>query len=60
MPINQEMPDKNHLGKKEVVALKRFGKGELILSTLSNIAGFVGENPVFDRFIQNLATKGLI
>jgi len=60
MPINQEMPDKNHLGKKEVVALKRFGKGELILSTLSNIAGFVGENPVFDRLIQNLATKGLI
>lgn len=60
MPINQQMPDKNHLGKKEVVALKRFGKGELILSTLSNIDGFVGCNPVFDHFIQNLATKGLI
>lgn len=55
MMINQHMPDPNHLGKKEVVASKRFGKGELILSTLSNLKGFAGYNPAFDRLIQNLA-----
>ena len=44
------------LHKKHVfiAARKKYGKGEIILSTLSALDGCVGCNPVLDKFIANL------
>ncbi len=42
---------------KMIVALKKHGKGEVILTTLSCLDGCLGYNPVLDKFIVNIIEK---
>ena len=46
-----------HKKHKMIAALKKHGKGEVILTTLSCIDGCLGVNPVLDKFIVNLIEK---
>ena len=46
--------NKNH---KMVMARKKYGKGELILTTLKNVNGCVGYNPYYDKLFINLIEK---
>lgn len=44
---------------KMVMALKKHGKGELILSTLSALNGCIGHNPDYDKLFINLIKKDI-
>ncbi len=46
-----------HKKHKMIVAEKKYGKGSIILSTLSCIRDCVGYNPVLDKFLVNLLEK---
>lgn len=46
-----------HKKHKMIAALKKHGKGEVILTTLSGLDGCLGCNPVLDKFIVNLIEK---
>ena len=46
-----------HKKHKMIAALKKHGKGEVILTTLSCLDGCLGVNPVLDKFIVNLIEK---
>ena len=46
-----------HKKHKMIAALKKHGKGEVILTTLSCLDGCLGCNPVLDKFIVNLIEK---
>lgn len=43
-----------HKKHKMVMAEKKYGKGKVFLSTLSCIKGFIGYNPILDKFITNI------
>ena len=43
-----------HKKHKMIAALKKHGKGEIILTTLSCLDGCLGCNPVLDKFVVNL------
>jgi hypothetical protein len=40
-----------------IVALKKYGKGEVILTTLSCLDGGLGCNPALDKLIINFIEK---
>lgn len=42
---------------KKVMARKKYGKGELILSTLNGLKGCIGHNPYYDKLFINLIEK---
>lgn len=44
---------------KMIAALKKHGKGEIVLTTLSCLDGCLGYNPVLDKFIVNLIENDL-
>jgi hypothetical protein len=46
-----------HKQHRLVAGLKKHGKGEVILTTLSCLDGCLGVNPVLDKFIVNLIEK---
>ncbi len=46
-----------HKKHKYICAEKKFGKGSIIMTTLSCINGCVGYNPVLDKFLVNLLEK---
>lgn len=46
-----------HKDHRLVAGLKKHGKGEVILTTLSCLDGCLGVNPVLDKFIVNLIEK---
>ena len=46
-----------HKKHKLIAAEKRYGKGSVILSTLSALNGCIGRNPVLDKFLINLIDK---
>ncbi len=45
---------KLHKKHKYICAEKKFGKGSIILSTISTLNGCIGCNPVLDKFLVNL------
>ena len=46
-----------HKKHKMIAALKKHGKGEVILTTLSCLDGCLGYNPALDKLIINLIEK---
>ena len=46
-----------HKAHRLVAGLKKHGKGEVILTTLSCLDGCLGVNPVLDKFVINLIEK---
>jgi hypothetical protein len=46
-----------HKKHKHVVSSKKFGKGEIILSTLTVLDGCIGLNPALDKLFVNLIEK---
>ena len=46
-----------HKKHKHVVASKKFGKGEIILSSLTVLDGCIGINPALDKLFVNLIEK---
>lgn len=46
--------NKNH---KMIMARKKYGKGELILTTLNGLKGCIGNNPHYDKLFINLIEK---
>ena len=46
-----------HKKHKMIAALKKYGKGEVILTTLSCLDGCLGCNPALDKLIINLIEK---
>ena len=46
-----------HKKHKMIAALKKYGKGEVILTTLSCLDGCLGYNPVLDKLIINFIEK---
>lgn len=46
-----------HKKHVNVCASKKYGKGEIILSTITALDGCVGNNPVLDKFFVNLIEK---
>ena len=48
---------KLHKKHEYVAARKPYGKGEVVLTTLSCLDGCLGSNPVLDKFVINLITK---
>ena len=53
--------DKNISGgvivKKNLLSDKKYGKGSVVLSTLSALNGCIGYNPTLDKFLINLIEK---
>ncbi|MBQ8426439.1 MAG: hypothetical protein IJX16_01610 [Clostridia bacterium] len=54
-----ESSDKYVLNKKHkmVMARKKYGKGELVLTTLNGLKGCIGHNPHYDKLFINLIEK---
>lgn len=54
-------PDERCMHKKHVMVMasKRYGKGELVLSTVSALKGCIGRNPYLDKLLINLIEKSL-
>ncbi len=46
-----------HKKHEHICAEKRFGRGSIVMTTLSAINGCVGYNPVLDKFLVNLLEK---
>ena len=46
-----------HKKHKFIAAEKKYGKGAVILSTLSALNGCIGHNPVLDNFLINIIEK---
>lgn len=46
-----------HKAHRLIAGVKKYGKGEVVLTTLSCLDGCVGVNPVLDKFIVNLIEK---
>ena len=46
-----------HKPHKNIMAVKRFGKGEVILTTLTALNGCIGHNPYLDKLFINLIEK---
>ncbi len=46
-----------HKKHKFIAAEKKYGKGSVILSTLSSLNGCIGHNPVLDKFMINIIEK---
>ena len=57
--LANESSDKYVLNKshKMVMARKKYGKGELILTTLNGLQGCIGNNPYYDKLFINLIEK---
>jgi hypothetical protein len=49
--------DRFHKLHTNVAAKKKYGNGEVILTTLHTVNGCIGHNPVLDKFIVNLIEK---
>ena len=46
-----------HKSHKMVMASKKHGKGEVIVSTLTALKGCIGHNPYYDKLFINLIEK---
>ena len=46
-----------HKKHKNIMAVKKFGKGEVVLTTLTALKGCIGHNPYLDKLIINLIEK---
>lgn len=57
--LADDNPDRHTLHKshKSVMAIKKFGKGEIILTTLTTQNGFIGHNPYLDKLLINIIDK---
>lgn len=48
-----------HKKHKMIAARKKYGKGEIILTTLSCLRGCIGNNPALDKLIVNFIEKSM-